>query len=96
MTTTMSTTPSRPTPAQALKWVNQTVKDKQMIAAAKLKAQQKKDAQANSGGGGGGGGGGGAGGRGASKHPEPIEPVFTVAPQVMKGRAPAPLSRTLS
>ena len=69
------------TTAQALKWVNQTVKDKQMIAAAKLKAQQKKEAQAN-GSGGGGGGGGAAGGRATSKHPEPIEPIFTVAPQV--------------
>lgn len=61
---------------QALKWVNQTVKDKQMIAAAKLKAQQKKDAQqANS-------GGGGGAGRSSSKNLEPIEPAFTVAPQV--------------
>lgn len=54
-----------------------------MIAAAKLKAQQKKDAQANSG-----GGGGGGGGRGVLKHPEPIEPVFTVAPQVMEEPEP--------
>lgn len=64
---------------QALKWVNQTIKDKQAIAAMKLKAQQKKDAQqANSGG----GGGGGAGRGGGPKQPEPIEAVFTVTPQV--------------
>lgn len=48
-----------------------------MIAAAKLKAQQKKDAQQA---GGGGGGRPAAGGR--SKHPEPIEPAFTISPQV--------------
>lgn len=55
------------------------MKEKQMMAAAKLKAQQKKDAQA---GGGGGGGGSGPGDRGGSRRSEPIVPVFTVTPPV--------------
>lgn len=61
---------------QALKWVNQSMKEKQMIAAAKLKAQHKKDAQQAA------SRGGGTGGRGISKQPEPIEAIFTVNPQV--------------
>lgn len=72
--------------SQVLKWVNQTVKDKQMVAAAKLKARQKKDAQAAAAGGGGGGGTGGPG-RGGSKLPEPIIPVFTVNPPVSARQA---------
>lgn len=67
---------------QALKWVNNTLKEKQMIAAAKLKQQQKKDAQqANS------GGGGGRGGRGGGpKRPETLQAAFTVSPQEIELR----------
>lgn len=62
---------------QVLKWVNQTIKERQLIAAAKLKGQQKKDAQAE-----GGGGRAGGGSRGGSRQPEPIMAVFTVTPPV--------------
>ncbi len=56
-----------------------------MIAAARLKAQQKKDAQQANGGGGGGGGRGGRGG-GSKRSTELLQAAFTVSPQEIELR----------
>lgn len=73
---------------QALMWINETVKEKQMIAAAKVKAQQKKDAQAA-----GAGGGRGEGREKTSSIFGTVEPVFTISPPVWHHRRPFAFDR---